>query len=156
SELTLLIAEDGTKAQWVYQTPLLNDEAIARIQRQFSNYLQNIASSEGRSAAEISLLSDDEYRQMVLDWNATKADYPHDACIHHLFEKQVERTSDSIALVFEDQEITYYELNRRANQLAHYLRKLGVGPDTVVGISMERSLNLIVGLMGIHKAGGAY
>jgi natural product biosynthesis luciferase-like monooxygenase protein len=156
SELTLLIAEDGTRAQWVYQTPLLDAEAIVRIQRQFSNYLQNVAANAGRSAAEISLLSDDEYRQMILDWNATQTDYPHDACIHHLFERQVERTPDSVAVVFEDQEITYYELNRRANQLAHYLRKLGVGPDIVVGIGMERSLNLIVGLMGIHKAGGAY
>jgi len=156
SELTLLIAEDGTKAQWVYQTPLLNSESIARIQRQFSNYLRNIAANAGRSAAEISLLSDDEYRQMVLDWNATQTDYPHDACIHHLFERQVDRTPDQTAVIFEDQEITYYELNRRANQLAHYLRKLGVGPDTVVGICMERSLNLVVGLMGIHKAGGAY
>lgn len=156
SELTLLIAEDGTKVQWVYQTPLLDIGAIARIQHQFSNYLQNIISNAGRPASEISLLSDDEYRQMILDWNATQADYPRDACIHHLFEMQVERTPDTIAVVFEDQEITYHELNRRANQLAHYLRKLGVGPDTVVGICMERSLNLIVGLMGIHKAGGAY
>ncbi len=156
SELTLLIAEDGTQAQWVYQTPLLSAEAIARIQHQFTSYLRNIIANMGRSAAEISLLSDDEYRQIVLAWNATQMDYPRHACIHHLFEKQVERTPDSVAVVFEDQEITYYELNRRANQLAHYLRKLGVGPDTIVGICMERSLNLIVGLMGIHKAGGAY
>lgn len=156
SELTLLIAADGTKAKWVYQTPLLDSEAIARIQHQFSNYLQNLATNAGRSAADISLLSDDEYRQMVVDWNATQTDYPREACIHHLFERQVERTPDMTAVVFEDQEITYYELNRRANQLAHYLRRLGVGPDTVVGICMERSLNLVIGLIGIHKAGGAY
>jgi amino acid adenylation domain-containing protein len=85
-----------------------------------------------------------------------RADYPKDKCIHELFEDQVERTPDAVAVVFEDQQFTYGELNTRANQLAHYLRKLGVGPEVLVGICLERSIEMIVGLLGILKAGGAY
>src|SRR6185369_15503372 len=83
-------------------------------------------------------------------------DYPKDKCIHQLFEEQVERTPDAIALEFEDQQITYRELNRRANQLAHYLITLGIGPETLVGICVDRSVEMVVGLLGILKAGGAY
>ena len=83
-------------------------------------------------------------------------EYPREKCIHQLFEEQVERTPDATAVVFEDQQLTYRELNKRANQLAHYLRKQGVGPEELVGICMERSLEMIIGLLGILKAGGAY
>ena len=92
----------------------------------------------------------------MVEWNDTKTDYPNDKCIHELFETQVEKTPDAVAVVFEDQRLTYRELNHRANQLAHYLRKLGVGPEVLVGICVERSIELIVGLLGILKAGGAY
>ncbi|WP_420884293.1 non-ribosomal peptide synthetase [Planktothrix rubescens] len=91
-----------------------------------------------------------------MDWNNTKTDYPQDQCIHQLFEAQVERTPDAIAVVFENQQLTYTELNGRANQLAHYLQSLGVGPEVLVGIAVERSFEMIVGLLGILKAGGAY
>ena len=91
-----------------------------------------------------------------MDWNDTKTDYPKDQCIHELFETQVEKTPDTIALVFEDQQLTYRELNNRANQLARYLKKLGVGPEVLVGICVERSMEMVVGLLGILKAGGAY
>ena len=89
-------------------------------------------------------------------WNDTQTDYPKDQCIHQLFEAQVARTPEAIAVVFEDQQLTYDELNTRANQLAHYLQGLGVVPDVLVGICMERSLEMVVALLGILKAGGAY
>ncbi|MEK7325169.1 MAG: amino acid adenylation domain-containing protein, partial [Chloroflexota bacterium] len=97
-----------------------------------------------------------ERQQLLVDWNATAADYPGDACIHHLFEEQVERTPESVAVVYEDRSLTYRELNRQANQLAHHLQTLGVGPDVIVGLSVERSLEMMVGLMAILNAGGAY
>ena len=91
-----------------------------------------------------------------MEWNETKRDYPKDKCVHQLFEEQVKRTPEAVAVVFEEQELTYRELNSRANQLAHYLKKLGVGPEVLVGICVERSLEMIVGLLGVLKAGGAY
>jgi amino acid adenylation domain-containing protein len=93
---------------------------------------------------------------LLVEWNQTEADYPRDKCVHQLFEAQAERTPDAIAVVFEDQQLTYRELNERSNQLAHHLRKLGIGPDVLVGLCVERSLEMLVGLLGILKAGGAY
>jgi amino acid adenylation domain-containing protein len=101
-------------------------------------------------------LTEAERHQLLFQWNDTQAEYPKDTCIHQLFDAQVERTPGAVAVVFEGQQLTYQELNCRANQLAHYLQKLGVGPEVLVGICMERSLDLIVGLLGILKAGGAY
>jgi len=102
------------------------------------------------------MLTEVEQQQLLFEWNNTQADYPLDKCIHQLFEEQVERTPDNIAVVFEDQQLNYRELNARANQLAHYLQNLGVGPDVLVGICVERSLEMMVGLLGILKAGGGY
>ena len=102
------------------------------------------------------LLTEAERHQLLVEWNNTATDYPKDQCIHQLFEAQVERTPDAVALIFEQQCLTYRELNQRANRLAHYLRQLGVGPEVLVGICMERSLEMVVGLLGILKAGGAY
>ena len=93
---------------------------------------------------------------MFFEWNDTRADYPRDKCIHELFEEQVERTPDAIALEYQDERITYRDLNRKANQLAHYLISRGIGPEKLVGICVERSIEMVVGLMGILKAGGAY
>ena len=102
------------------------------------------------------LLTPEERRQQLVEWNATEAEYPRDKCIHQLFEEQVERTPDAVAVVFEDQRLTYRELNARANQLARYLQKLGVGPEALVGLGLDRSLDMVVGVLGILKAGGAY
>ena len=93
---------------------------------------------------------------MLVEWNDTAADYPKDKCIHELFEEQVEKTPDAIAVEFDGQQLTYRELNSRANQLAHHLIGLGVGPEKLVGICVERSIEMVVGLLGILKAGGAY
>ncbi len=101
-------------------------------------------------------LTESQQHQILVEWNTTKADFPRDKCLHQLFEAQVERTPEAVAVVFEDSRLTYRELNQRANQLAHYLKKLCVGPDVLVGIYIERSLEMVVGLLGILKAGGAY
>jgi amino acid adenylation domain-containing protein len=107
-----------------------------------------------KAVAEDSLEA--ERHQLLVEWNNTQADTPADKCIHHLFEEQVERFPDNIAAVFGDERLTYGELNERANQLAHHLQTLGVGPEVLVGLCMERSLEMVVGLLGILKAGGAY
>jgi non-ribosomal peptide synthetase component F len=104
----------------------------------------------------LSLLTVAERQQRLVAWNATEAEYLEEACIHKLFEAQVELTPEAVAVVCEDQQLTYRELNQRANQLAHHLCTLGVRPEVLVGICMERSLGMLIGLLGILKAGGTY
>ena len=115
-----------------------------------------IDSYQDRGLAEPPALSHDEARRLVVDWNATQRDYPRDSCIHELFEAVVDRAPDAVAVEFEGARLSYRELDRRSNQLAHHLRRLGVGPDVLVAICVERSLEMVVGLVGILKAGGAY
>jgi surfactin family lipopeptide synthetase C len=131
-------------------------DTVRRILGHLQTILQNIPGNLDKCVAEIPMLTEPERHQLLVEWNATQVDYPRDKCIHELFEEQVERTPDAVALVFEDQRLTYRELNSRSNQLAHYLTKLGVGPEVLVGICVERSLEMVVGLLGILKAGGAY
>jgi non-ribosomal peptide synthetase component F len=102
------------------------------------------------------VLSDDEREQLLVEWNDTAVEYPPEQCIHELFEAQVTRSPEAVALVYEAEQVSYGELNERANQLAHYLRELGVGAEGRVGICVERSVEMVVGLLGILKAGGAY
>ena len=106
--------------------------------------------------SQLPLLTADERHRILVEWNTTTATYPDEECIHHVFETQVARTPDAIAVVCGDESLTYRELNRRANQVAHYLRALGVGPEMVVGLCIERSLAMVVGLLGILKSGAAY
>ena len=101
-------------------------------------------------------MTDRELHRVLIEFNDTKVDYPKDVCLQQLFEKQVLRTSDLVAVVCEGTQLTYSELNHRANHLAYRLQKLGVGPDVLVGVYMERSLEMVVALFGILKAGGAY
>ncbi|MFN5017161.1 MAG: AMP-binding protein, partial [Bradyrhizobium sp.] len=109
-----------------------------------------------RPLRQIDVLPDAERHRVLVEWNATAADYPQDTCIHELFEAQAERTPDAVAVVHEEQHLSYAELNTQANRLAHHLRKLGVKPDDRVAICIERSPEMIVGLLAILKAGGAY
>jgi amino acid adenylation domain-containing protein len=106
--------------------------------------------------SQLPLLTAAERHQLLVEWNTTAADFGQEKCIHTLFEEQVERTPDAVAVIFEEAQLTYAELNARANQLAHTLQGLGVGPDVLVGLCVERSLEMVVGLLGILKAGGAY
>src|SRR5215471_7515415 len=157
-DLTLSMREEakGLRGSLEYSTDLFDAATIDRMIRHFERLLQGIVAGPDRHISDLPILTDAEKHQLLVEWNNTATDYPHDACIHELFEEQVKKSPDAIAVVFEDQQLTYGELNRRANQLAHYLRKLGVGPEVLVGICMDRSLQMIIGLIGILKAGGAY
>jgi amino acid adenylation domain-containing protein len=138
-----------------YRTDLFDPTTIERMVGHFQTLLKGIVSNPEQPISELPLLTEGEKHQLV-EWNDTKSDYPRDRCIHELFEEQVERTPGAIAVVFEGQQLSYRELNTRANQLAHYLGNLGVGADVPVGICVERSIEMVVGLLGILKAGGAY
>jgi amino acid adenylation domain-containing protein len=122
----------------------------------FQTLLQGIVANPDQRLSRLPLLGQAERHQLLAEWNSTATDYPRDRCVHHLFELRAERTPNATAVVFEDERLTYGELNRRANQLANHLTKLGVGPDVLVGILVERSLEMVVGLLGILKSGGAY
>uniref|UniRef100_A0A2P1CYX6 AptA n=1 Tax=Fischerella sp. CENA298 TaxID=1622126 RepID=A0A2P1CYX6_9CYAN len=118
--------------------------------------MKEMAIDSTRDIHNLSVLTEQERHQILVEWNNTKVDYPKHLCIHELFAAQVEKTPDNIAVVFDEQKLTYQELNRRANKVAHYLQSLGVGREVLVGICVERSLDAIAGLLGILKAGGAY
>ncbi|MBW4510719.1 MAG: amino acid adenylation domain-containing protein [Scytonematopsis contorta HA4267-MV1] len=139
-----------------YNTDLFNADTITRMLGHFQTLLEGIVSNPQQRVLQLPLLTEAEQRQILVDWNSTTVEYPQDKCIHELFELQVERTPNSVALVYENQQVTYHELNCRANQLAHYLQSRGVGADVLVGICVERSVEMVVGLLGILKAGGAY
>ena len=156
SDLTFIISSDGKKCCWFYNTDVLNNDSIARMQEQFTVFLQGILTEPDQCIAYLPLLSEQQRREILLEWNDTQVDDPQDKCIHQLFESQVDLTPDAVAVVFENQQLTYSQLNCQANQLAHYLRSHGVGADVLVGICVERSWEMIVGLLGILKAGGAY
>jgi amino acid adenylation domain-containing protein len=147
---------DGLVGVWEYNAELFDEVMIARMARHFQTLLEGIVANPQQKVSSLPLLTIQERHQLLWEWNNTKKEYPEDKCIHQLFEEQVERSPDAVAVVFEDEQLTYRELNAKANQLAHYLRSLGVKPEVVVGICVERSLELIVGLLGILKAGGAY
>ncbi len=147
---------EGLTAAFEYNTDLFDDTTIERMMGHFQTLLEGIAASADTQVSHLPLLRDDERRQIVREWNETAAAYPQDRCLSELFETQVALTPEAIAVAYDEDELTYAELNRRANQLAHHLRALGVGPDTLTGIYVERSTNMMVGLLGIIKAGGAY
>ncbi|MDJ0530566.1 MAG: amino acid adenylation domain-containing protein, partial [Microcystis sp. M53600_WE12] len=147
---------DRLEAVWCYSTDLFAAPTINQMGQHFQNLLTAIAANPNMGIFQLSMLSDEERYQLLSLWNETHTDYPSDQCIHQLFEEQVKRTPDAVAVVCSEQQLTYNELNCRANQLAHYLRKLGVKPEELVGICLERSLDMIVGLLAILKVGGAY
>src|SRR5439155_164962 len=118
--------------------------------------LEGIASDPGQCLGALPLLTPVEREQLVVDWNATATDYPRDRCLPQLFEEQVARTPDAVAAVFEEEEWTYRELNRRANRAARTLVEQGVGPDVVVALLAERSVDLLSAILAVFKAGGAY
>jgi len=146
----------GLEGFWEYNTDLFDAATIIRISEHFQTLLEAIAANPKQQVDQLPLLSEAEQHQLLNEWNQTQADYPKDACIHQLFEAQVEKTPDAVAVVFENQQLTYHQLNQRANQLAHHLQSLGVQPEVLVGICVERSLEMLIGLLGILKAGGAY
>jgi amino acid adenylation domain-containing protein len=157
-DLTLFMWERelGLSGSVEYNTDLFDDATIVRMQRHFQTLLEGIVTDPEQRISDLPLLPVAERDQLLLEWNDTRVEYRRDEGIHQLFESQAERSPEAVAVVFEDDQLTYGELEHRANQLAHHLQALGVGPDTLVGIYMERSVEMMVGLLGVLKAGGAY
>lgn len=146
-----------------YSCHRFDTATVTRMLGHLQNLLQSIVANPDQRLEELSLLTAAEQHQLLVEWSEEdrKKEVENtvaglDLCIHQLFEAQVERTPNAIALVFEDKQLSYHELNARANQLAHYLQSVGVEPEVLVGICVERSLEMVVGLLGILKAGGAY
>lgn len=146
----------GIEASLQYNTDLFEASTIERMLGHCQALLKGIVDDSEVPIGRLPLLTGAEQHQIVIEWNDTKTTYPSNKTIPQLFEEQVERTANATAVVFEEQKLTYGELNERANQLGHYLRGLGVGPETLVGICVERSFEMVVGILGILKAGGAY
>jgi amino acid adenylation domain-containing protein len=157
-DLFLMMAEsdDGISASMQYNVDLFDAASIERMATHYTAMLEAAAADPRRPISELQMLSQTELHQLLVEWNDTGREYSPDLCIHHLFEAQAERTPEAIALAFENERITYKELNARANQLAHYLKSLSVGPETPVGICLPRSIEMVVAMLGILKAGGAY
>ncbi|HEX8184226.1 MAG TPA: amino acid adenylation domain-containing protein, partial [Blastocatellia bacterium] len=139
-----------------YSTDLFDAATIKRMAKHYETLLEAISRDAGESISDIPLLSDPEKRLLLFDWNATAADFPNDECLHHLFEQQVERTPEALAVICDQEKLTYRELNSRANQLAHHLIKFGAGPEVRVGICLKRSVDMVAGWLAILKSGGAY
>src|SRR6185437_1530563 len=154
--MVLQVTNHGLVIQAEYNRDLFEAATIERWLGHFEILLEGIAKDPALRISELPLLGEAERRQVVVEWNNTRTEYPRDKCIHELFEAQVERTPNAIAVKFGSQSVTYQELNYRANRLAHYLKKYSVGPDVLVGICLDRSVEMIVGLLAILKAGGAY
>ncbi|MEG5160081.1 amino acid adenylation domain-containing protein [Microcoleus sp. AT3-A2] len=147
---------DSLAAEFHYDPIFLADNSIRCLAEQFYALVQSAASNPQTAIGKLEMLSDRARNQLLVEFNSTKADYQLDKCVHQLFEEQAERSPNRIAAVCENQQITYSELNARANQIAHYLQQLGVKPEVIVGLCVDRSLEAIAGILGILKAGGAY
>src|SRR5437660_513368 len=157
-DLTVTLTESGGKLKGicVYRRDLFESTTIERMMRDWENLMEAVVADSERATSGLSLLSEGERRQLVEEWNRTGVGYAS-GCIHELFEEQAQVNPEALAVEDEGGRLSYGELNRRANQLGHYLRrKMGVGPEVRVGLHMERSAAMVVGLLGIAKAGGAY
>lgn len=158
NDLILILADtpEGLKAKLEYRTDLFTKASIDRFARHFQTLLQSILANPDGPILQLPIMPQQEKQQVLTAWNDTATGRPLERCIHQLFEAQCARTPNAVAVQFRDRQLTYRELNERANQLAHHLRKLGVAPDSRVGICVHRSPEMMVGLLGIMKAGGAY
>jgi amino acid adenylation domain-containing protein len=157
-DLTLFMMEheEGMAGVCEYSTDLFEEQTIQRMLGHMKMLLEGVVANPEQRLSQLSLLSEQEKRQLLVEWNRTGAEYPRRTRAHELFEAQVERTPDALAVSCGSERLTYRELNQRANQLAHYLRRKGVGPEQRVVLCMERSVEQVVGALGIMKAGGAY
>ncbi|HUY12929.1 MAG TPA: amino acid adenylation domain-containing protein [Terriglobia bacterium] len=154
--LNIVESKDGLVLDCDYNTGLFNEATIARWLNHYETLLEGMAADINQPVSKLPLLAEADRTQMLTGWNATTAEYPQNACVHQLFEAQARATPDAVAVVFEGEELTYTELDQRANQVARHLQKLGVKQGVLVGVFVERSLDMIVGLLGVLKAGGAY
>ena len=167
-DLRLCIEENpgGLNCQWDYSARLFTEDMLRRMAGHYQQLLSGMVANPRQPISRLPILSAAERMQILFEWNNTQASYPLDKCIHELFEEQARRTPGAVAVelyevegdssTFAETKLTYHQLNARANQVAHYLREQGVGPDVLAGICMKRSVEMMVGLLGILKAGGAY
>jgi natural product biosynthesis luciferase-like monooxygenase protein len=156
ADFVLLASQDGQRLLWQHRVEVLDDRHLRLMQQQLRTLLSAIASDPERPVGDLPLLEPDEERRMLVEWNDTAMAYDHGRCVHHLIEAQVAASPDAVALRVGGQRLTYAELDARANQLAHRLRRLGVHPGVRVGVATERSAEMVVALLAILKAGGAY
>ncbi len=157
-DLTLNLAEtpEGIEGWIEYATDLFDAGAISRLRGHYETLLESAVANPDQPVSKLTILTERERRQILVEWNATEVPYPRTACVHELFEEQAGRTPDDTAVICGAERLTYGELNARANQLAHFLRENGAGRNTLVGISVGRSVEMAVGILGILKSGAAY
>ena len=157
-DLTLSLWEEtkGLVGILQYNSDLFDATTIESMANHYQKLMESAVSQPDQLISDLEMLTPAEKQQLLFDWNDTQLEHSPTECIHELFEKQVAKTPDAVALISENESLTYQELNKRANQLAHYLRSLGVGPEELVGVCLERSVDLVATLLGIMKAGGAY
>lgn len=157
-DLSLTVERSGN--DWVtvveFSTDLFDLERVDRLLGHWQKLLESVAEDPSRKLSDLEMLTEQERQQILVEWNNTATDYPRKKCVHQLFEEQAAQTPDAVAVVFADESLTYHELDQRANRLAEHLRSLGVGPGNLVAMCIERSLEMIIGILGIIKAGGAY
>jgi amino acid adenylation domain-containing protein len=157
-DLSVFIGEvsAGLRLTFEYNTDLFQAETIARMVGHFQTLLEGVSVNPDRRIGNLPLFADAERHRLLNVRNDTQADYPSHSCVHHLFEEQAERTPEAIALIFEGRQLSFRELNERANQLARYLQRLGAGPEVLVAVCVERSAEMILMLLGVLKAGSAF
>ena len=155
-QLVFSVTDDGAACRWDCDEGLLGEGAVSAMIDQFGAFLEGVARDPRCPVAQLPLITDEERQRLLIEWNSTQAAYENDRCVHHLIEAQAARRPDARAVVFRDEAVTYAELDRRASELAVELQGLGVGPEVLVGICAERSIDMVVGLLAILKAGGAY
>ena len=157
-DLILFLRQRGEEliASWEYSTTRLDSETVSRMADHYVTLLRNVISDPEQSIADVAFLTEPERRRLLVEWNDTNAHYEQQLCLHELFETQAALTPDAIALISGGEQVSYRELNARANRLAHHLRRLGAGAESLVGVMMERSTSLVVSLLGVLKAGSAY
>ncbi len=155
-DLNVIDTQRGLELVLIYCTDLFNSETVRRMLGNYQRLLEVILSDPDQRVGELSLLTEEERQQILVEWNQTKEPYPQERCIHQLVEAQVKKTPDNVAAVFKGEALTYQELNRRANRMAWQLIDQGVGPNTVVGLLAERGHDFLTAILAVLKAGGAY
>ncbi|HEY6802274.1 MAG TPA: amino acid adenylation domain-containing protein [Pyrinomonadaceae bacterium] len=154
--LSCLQDDRGLRLEFHYDESVYDQHEMRRLAGQYQKLLESVIAAPERRIGKLEVVEDSERRRLLIDFNDTRESYRLDQCLHQLFEQQVLQTPDQVAVIFDEEQLSYVELNRRANQVAHHLQHLGIGPDNLVGIYVERSLEMIVGLLGVLKSGAAY
>ena len=155
-QLGVSVSPDGAEVQWLSDGRAISAQALASLSDHFVAFVESASGDEDQALAHVSLLSAAERERVTVTWNDTARPFDRDLCVHQAFAAQAARTPDAVAVVFEGSALTYRELDQRTNRLAHHLQAIGVGPDVRVGVAVERSLELVVSILGVQKAGGAY